>query len=209
MTSSSPRSPGRSTAYQLAAERWQSGALGSSDRRHVELQPEAVGHAGEVVEHADDVGDLEASLVAEAELAQLLPVALDHAGRRGAQLFGDLAQRPLALGERGHVAPALLPHRSGELLIPVLRTEELSVGLRSIDAVLRRGGDAGDELTLLVGEDALAEHRLEEQGAEALADARMCGDQPGHVRVDAVVAEVSVGRRELDPGVVGHNVQTS
>src|SRR5256714_1047270 len=194
MTSSSPRSPGRSTAYQLAAERWQSGALGSSDRRHVELQPEAVGHAGEVVEHADDVGDLEASLVAEAELAQLLPVALDHAGRRRAQLFGDLAQRPLALGERGHVAPALLPHRSGELLIPVLRTEELSVGLRSIDAVLRRRRDPGDELTLLVGEHALAEHRLHEQRTEVGADALVGGHQTGHVRIDAVVAEPLVGR---------------
>ena len=77
MTSSSPRSPGRSTAYQLAAERWQSGALGSGDRRHVELQPEAVGHAGEVV--------------SVLEIHTLLRRAFDDAVRRGLMLSNPAA----------------------------------------------------------------------------------------------------------------------
>lgn len=52
-------------------------------RLGIERQPEAIGQSGQVIEHADDVGHLEAALVVEAERPQWLPVGLDEAGRGG------------------------------------------------------------------------------------------------------------------------------
>ena len=142
-----------------------------------------------MVEHADYVGDLEAALVTEAEVPEGLPVALDDARGRRTQLVRHLAQCPLPIRERGRIAPPSLLDRSRQLIVTVLRTEELCVGLRSVDAVLRRRRDGGDELAFFIGEDTFAEHRLEEQRSEAGTDARVGSYQSGHVRDHAVVSE--------------------
>src|SRR5439155_7343021 len=191
---------GSSPALRPGQRRQRLAALGGGARLGVELQPEPVGEPGEVVEDADDVGDLEAALVAESEVAERLPVALDHPRWRGAQLLGDLAQSALPIGERRDLAPPALLDRLGQLAVTVLRTEELCMRLRSIDAVLRRGRDRGDQLPFLVRERAVAEHDLEEQRAELHADARVRPDEPFHVHLDAVVPEPGgISWRQLDP----------
>src|SRR5207253_6985381 len=55
--------------------------LGRGARARVELEPEAVGEAGQVIEDAHHVRHLEARTVVEAEGAQRPPVLLDHARR--------------------------------------------------------------------------------------------------------------------------------
>ena len=66
--------------------------------------------------------------------------------------MGHLAEGALPRRQRLEVAPAVLLDGLGQVRFAVLRTEELSMGLGSVEAVLRRRGDRGDHLPFLAGE---------------------------------------------------------
>ena len=62
----------------------------------IELQSEAIGEPGEVVEDADDVRDFEDRFVIKPEVAERLPVFFDHSRRIAAELVGDGAESAVA-----------------------------------------------------------------------------------------------------------------
>ncbi|MBI2060807.1 MAG: hypothetical protein HYT87_13650 [Nitrospirae bacterium] len=62
----------------------------------VQLEAESIRHPRQVVEDTDDVGDFQAGFVIEAQIAQWLPIVLDHFRGRAAELFGHGAQGFLA-----------------------------------------------------------------------------------------------------------------
>lgn len=78
------------------AQRRPAGRSGQCGR--VKAQPEAVGQPREVVEHANHVGDFEAALIVETNLAQGRPVL--RADRVGidAELLSDGTERAPAVG---------------------------------------------------------------------------------------------------------------
>ena len=67
-------------------------------RRRVQLQPETVGQSGEIVENADNMGHFQTGLIVKSQIAEGLPICLDHLRGRGAQLLGQGAERVLPWG---------------------------------------------------------------------------------------------------------------
>ncbi len=72
------------------------------------MQPEAVGQPGQVVENANDMRDLKARLVVEAQVSQRLPIFFDHSCRRCAEFLCDRTQRAVAWRKLWHFPPALV-----------------------------------------------------------------------------------------------------
>ena len=73
-------------------------ALGPSRLKATSLEyNKAVRKTRKVVEDADDVGHLETSLVVEAEVAQRLPVLLNHLRRLGRELARDRAEGSISI----------------------------------------------------------------------------------------------------------------
>lgn len=118
----------------------------------VQLEAETVREAGEVVEDADDVGDLQQRELVKAEVAQGLPVLPDHARGGGGELFCHRAEGAVARREVSQLAPALLLDCFYQGRVAVLSTQKLRVGLRSVGAILGGGGDSGDHLPLRVAQ---------------------------------------------------------
>jgi hypothetical protein len=114
-----------------------------------------------------------ASHLVEAQRAQLLPVLDRHARRRGTQLLGDRAQRSLARPKPSQLAPSPLLDRSDQFAVPAFGTQKLCVGLRSVVAILGRGGYRRDHLALGPRKRARREHDLHEQLRQRRADQRM------------------------------------
>jgi hypothetical protein len=142
-------------------------------KRRMKLQTESVGESRQIVENPDYMRDLQASHLVETERAQRLPVLDRHARRRGAQLFGDRAQRPLARGKAPQLAPSPLLDRGDQFAVPAFGTQKLCVGLRSVVAILGRGGHRRDHLALGPRKRARREHHLHEQLRQRRADQRM------------------------------------
>ena len=117
-------------------------------KRRMKLQTESVGESRQVVENPDYMRDLQASHLVEARRAQRFPVLDRHARRCGAQLFGDRAQRPLARPKAPQLAPSPLLDRCDKFAVPAPGTQKLCVGLRSVVAILGRGGHRRDHLAL-------------------------------------------------------------
>ncbi len=70
--------------------------LGGLQGGCIELQSQPIGQPRQVVEYPHDMRDFQARPVIESEIAQRLPVAFDHARRRGGQLLRHRCEGPLA-----------------------------------------------------------------------------------------------------------------
>ena len=136
----------------------------------MKLQTESVGESRQVVENPDYMRDLQASHLVEAQRAQRLPVLDRHARRRGAQLLGDRAQRPLARPKAPQLAPSPLLDRRDQFPVPALGTQKLCVRLRSVVAILGRSGHGRDHLALGPRKRARREHDPHEQFRQRRAD---------------------------------------
>jgi hypothetical protein len=90
-----------------------------------EGEPEAVGHAREVVEDRDQVAHFEESLVVQAHIAQGLPVRGGHFPRCEGHLLCHGAEGTLPRRQVGELPPAVLLDRLDQLRIAVLDTQKL------------------------------------------------------------------------------------
>jgi len=95
-------------------------------RLRVEREPDSIGETRQIVEDPDDVHDLEAGAIVEAEPAQRLPVVLGHAGRGCRELFGNRTELAVPLTEL-ELAPAFLFDGTRELGIAAFDTQKLCV----------------------------------------------------------------------------------
>jgi hypothetical protein len=125
-----------------------------------------------VVEHANDVGDFEAALIVETNLAQRRPIVRANRAGIDAELLSDGTERALAVGQ-GRVRPMPALDRRCRLVIATLGTQKLCVRCRSVEALLRRRRNRGDHLALLAIERAGGEHNLVEEALEGGADPRV------------------------------------
>ena len=137
------------------------------------MKAEAIGEARQKVENPDDVPNLEQLLIAEAKVAQRLPVLACHPRRRCAHFFGDMTERADARGQVGQFAPSMLLDSFDQLRVSAFDTQKLCVGLRSVMAVLcgRRG--RSDHLALGTAQASRREHHFGKQRAEGRTDSRM------------------------------------
>src|SRR5205085_5785663 len=90
--------------------------------------------------------------------------------------------------------------------VSVLDTQELRMGLRSVEAILRRRGDGGDHLALRAIKMSRFEHHLTEEGSKRRCDPRIGGDESSHRREEPeIVRVVPVGRYERPQLFAGGN----
>jgi hypothetical protein len=137
------------------------------------LKAETISEARQKVENPDDVSNFEQLLIAEAQVAQRLPVLARHPRRRCAHFFGDMTERADARRQTGRFSPSMLLDRVYQLRVPAFDTQKLCVGLRSVVAILGRGGHRRDHLALGPRKRARREHHLREQLRQRRADQRM------------------------------------
>lgn len=133
-----------------------------------------------MVEDADEVNDLEAAPVVEAELANRSPVVLGHARRRRRKLLRDRAERAVANGEALDGTPLAPLDRFREVSLAAFDTQKLCVRLRSVVTVLGGGRDRREHLALAPVEGAGSEHDAREERPERVADLGVRGDQAPH-----------------------------
>jgi hypothetical protein len=72
------------------------------------LQPEAVSQPGQVVEDANDMRDLKARLVIEAQVSQRLPIFFNHSRWRCAEFLCDRTECAVARRKLWHFPPAFV-----------------------------------------------------------------------------------------------------
>lgn len=172
------------------------------------MESEPVGETRQVVEDADDVCHLEQRLIVETEVAQRLPVGFDDFRWRRAELLGYFAQGSVARRQI-QLPPTAFFDRFDERRVATFDTQKLCVRLRSVEAILRGRGDAGDHLPLSAIERARREHDLREQRSEVGCDPEVRKNQPAHRRNEAEVVNASLAeklanllrRGHVDPGV--------
>jgi len=102
------------------------------------LQAEAISQSYQVVEDADDVRDLQTSLVVESEIAQWLPVAFDHAGRVRAQFLGNRAQGHGTFTQAVYGSPVTGLQGRNQRAVATFDTQKLCVRLSSVETILGR-----------------------------------------------------------------------
>ena len=141
------------------------------------MKAEAIGEARQKVENPDHVPNLEQLLIAEAKVAQRLPVLARHPRRRCAHFLGDMTERADARRQAGQCAPSMLLDRVDQLRVSAFDTQKLCVGLRSVMAVLSGRRGRSDHLALGTAQASRREHHLGKQRAEGRADSRMRAQQ--------------------------------
>ena len=141
--------------------------------RRVQLEAQTVGQAGQVVEYAHDVGDLQTRLIVESQVSERLPIVLGHAGGRSAHLVGQFAKLEVSVS-RGHgVAPTPIDQGLDDCRVSVLDTQKLCVGCGSIVAILSSSSDGGEHLPFLTAQASRTARDLAVQGVEGRAEGRM------------------------------------
>jgi hypothetical protein len=160
----------------------------------VERQSETVGQPSQVVEHPDDVRDLETSVVIESQSSKSLPVALDHSGGRRAQLVSDLAESAAAFIELRDIPPSPTLDRLDELGLGTLDTQKLCVRLSSVEAILGGRRYPGNEFTLASRERARAEHDSAQELDEGRPDPGVRHDQPPHTQASLSIVTPLIPR---------------
>ena len=98
---------------------------------------------------------------------------------------------------------------SRNLLISVLRTEELCVRLSSVEAVLSGRGDRSDELSLLATQLTGRGHHCLRESGKLERYTRMCSHEAEHPRDEAVMVRDSelsqqLPRGKLHPRLIRH-----
>ena len=144
------------------------------------------------------MGDLQAGLIVQSQLSERLPVFSHHAGRVAAELLGKRCECPVPVAQPIDGAPGAGLDGLDEVRLPTFDTQKLCVRLRSVEAVLGGGCDAGDELTLSPVERAGSEHDLVEQAYEGLPDSRMRHQQTPHRRYETEVVRAAAGALSSD-----------
>ena len=102
----------------------------------IECQSKAVGKACEVVEHPDDVRDLQTGMIVEPECPQRSPIVFNKPCGCRTQLVCDFAECPSTIVEALDFVPRATLDRLDEFSVPALDTQKLCVRLGSIVAVL-------------------------------------------------------------------------
>ena len=96
-----------------------------------------------MVEDADDVSEFQAGLIVEAEVSERLPVLRHHSSGSAAEFLGQGSKFSISIAQSLSLSPRTGLDGLDQIRLSALDTQKLCVRLRSVEAVLRDGGNAG------------------------------------------------------------------